>query len=50
MALKTTKIIHYLSSTKVITSTDTSAEKEAERMHIPKEVEANTTGNKTVDK
>ena len=33
-----------------MTSTETRAEKEAERMHNPNEVDANTTGNNTVDK
>jgi hypothetical protein len=43
-------MIHYLSSIKVMTSTENRAEMEAERMHTPKEVDANTTGNITVDR
>jgi hypothetical protein len=33
-----------------MTSTETSAEVDADRMHTPNEVDANITGNNTVDK
>jgi hypothetical protein len=50
MTLNPTKMVHYVSSANPKISTESRAEKDADRMHNPNEVDAKTTGKSTVDK